>query len=100
MELTTPSQNDQYFFDCVGKALDVYSNKYDKFLLIGDFNAEVGEINLDTFLKDYDANNIVREKTCYKNIENPSCIDLFITNLCTAFKTLKPYPVVYLIFIR
>ena len=81
-----PEQDDKYFFDCLGKALDIYSNKYDKFLLIGDFNAEVGETHLDNFLKDNDAKNIVKVKTCFKNIENPSCIDLFITNSVNSFQ--------------
>ena len=75
-----PSQNDKYFFDSLGRALDIYSGKYDKFLLIGDFNAEIEEPILHTFLHDYNAKSIVKDKTCFKNIENPSCIDLFITN--------------------
>ena len=29
---------------------------------------------------EYDAKNIVSEKTCFKTKDNPSCIDLFITN--------------------
>ena len=40
-----PSQNDKYFFECLGKALDVYSDKYDKFLITGDFNIQIGESN-------------------------------------------------------
>ena len=84
-----PSQNDKYFFDNLGIALDNYSDKYDKFLLTGDFNAQVGESNIDTFLQDYDAKNIVKEKTCFKSIENPSCIDLFITNSVNSFQHTK-----------
>ena len=84
-----PSQNDKYFFDNLGIALDTYSDKYDKFLLTGDFNAQEGESNIDTFLQDYDARNIVKEKTCFKNIENPSCIDLFITNSVNSFQHTK-----------
>ena len=37
-----PSQPDQYFFNTLDKALDVYSN-YENILLIGDFNAQIGE---------------------------------------------------------
>ena len=43
-----PSQPDQYFFNTLDKALDVYSN-YENILLIGDFNAQIGETHLDTF---------------------------------------------------
>ena len=84
-----PSQDDKYFFDHLGKALDIYSEKYDKFLLVGDFNAQEGESCLDTFLCDYDAKNIVKDKTCFKNIENPSCIDLIITNSIYSFQNTK-----------
>ena len=28
----------------------------------------------------HSAKNIVKEETCFKSIENPSCIDLFLTN--------------------
>ena len=75
-----PGQDDKYFFGHLGKALDIYSDKYDKFLLAVDFNAEEGESCLDTFLCDYGPKNIVKDRTCFKNVENPSCIDLFITN--------------------
>ena len=84
-----PNQNDKYIFDFLGRALDIYSDRYDKFLLAGDFNAQVGEPVITTFLQDYDAKNIVKENTCFKNIENPSCIDLFITNSVNSFQHTK-----------
>ena len=87
-----PSQNDQYFFNHLGKALDIYSPKYEKFVLTGDFNSEEGESCLDTFLCDYDAKNIVKEKTCFKNIEKPSCIDLIITNSAQSFQNTNVVP--------
>ena len=66
-------------------SLDKYSH-YDKFLLIGDFNAEDSEPILSQFLSIYNAKNIVKSKTCFKSIENPSCIDLFITNKPMSFQ--------------
>ena len=41
-DVSPASQPDQYFFNTLGKALDVYSN-YENILLIGDFNAQIGE---------------------------------------------------------
>ena len=67
-----PSQNDKYFFLHLGKAVYIYSPKNEKFVLTGDFNSEEGESCLDTFLCDYNVKNIVKEKSCFKNIENPS----------------------------
>lgn len=76
------------FFEQISLALDIYSN-YDKFLLTGDFNIEEGESCLKDFLYEYNAKNLVKENTCFKNIDNPSCIDLFITNCCRCFQNTK-----------
>ena len=78
--------SDQYYFENVSKALDIYSEHYEKFILTGDFNAEDKEPILNNFLYQYDAKNIVKDKTCFKSIENPSCIDLIITNSRNSFK--------------
>ena len=44
-----PSQKDDYFFNHLGKAIDVYHQTYDKFLLIDDFHAEDTEPCLSQF---------------------------------------------------
>ena len=58
-----PSQFDQYLFDDLDKALDVYSN-YEKVLLTGDFNAQEGERCLDTFLYQHKLKSLNKEATC------------------------------------
>ena len=80
-----PSQTDGYFFDHLERALDIYTDFYNNFLLIGDFNCEETEPQLSDFLNQYNAKNLVKEKTCFKSIDNPSCIDLFITNKSSSF---------------
>ena len=67
-----PSQNNKVFFHHLGKAIEICSPKYEKFVLTGGFNSEEGESCLDTFLCDHNAKNIVKETTCFKNIEKPS----------------------------
>ena len=74
-----PSQADVYYFDNLDKAFDTYSS-YEKRLLIGDFNTETSEPRIDSFIYEYDLQNLVKEKTCFKSVENPSCIDLILTN--------------------
>ena len=37
-------------------------------------------------MEDYHAKNLVKEPTCFKNPDNPSCIDLFITNSYRSFQ--------------
>ena len=74
----SPSQSGYYFFENIGKVLDL---KHDKFMLVGDFNAEESEPCLSQFLYECNVKNIVKENTCFKNALNPSCIDLFIRNI-------------------
>jgi len=75
---------DPVFFEQMGFALDVYSS-YDKFLIAGDLNVQEGQECLDDFMDEFHAKNMVKEPTCFKNPENPSCIDLYITNSYRSF---------------
>ena len=54
-----PSQSDEYFFHQVKLGLDRYSKYYERFILIGDFNAEESEPCLSKFLFEMNAKNIV-----------------------------------------
>ena len=77
--------NNQEYFKEVGEALDVYCN-YEKFLLAGDFNTEETNDVMSDFLSNYGATNLVKDKTCFKSLENPSSIDLFLTNCHQSFQ--------------
>lgn len=41
---------------------------------------------MSDFLHQYNLKSIVKEPTCFKNINNPSCIDLFLTNCPKSFQ--------------
>ena len=81
-----PSQNGNFYFRNVWCALDVYFHTYDKILLSGDFNAEESEDTLRSFMELYDFKNLVKENTYFKSVENPSCVDLFLTNCIRSFQ--------------
>ena len=49
-------------------------------MLTGDFNAEESEDSLPYFLNCHNPSNLIRDKTCFKSLSNPSCTDLIITN--------------------
>ena len=83
-----PSQNDQYYFEALDKALDCYSS-YDRIVLTGDFNSEKQETCMETFLYQHNLKNIVKESTCFKNSSEPSAIDLFLTNNSSYFQNTK-----------
>ena len=80
-----PAQNDQYFFNCIDKALDTYSN-YTNVLLAGDFNAEDDEPCLSNFLYQHDLYNLAKVSTCFKNSSKPTSMDLFLTTKNTHFQ--------------
>ena len=70
----------------IGKDLDVLTSKYDNIILMGDFNAEPADTVVSDFCEIYNLKNIIREKTCFKNPNNPSCIDLIITSRSKSFQ--------------
>ena len=73
------------FFEQITFALDKYTT-YNKILLAGDFNVDKEEEKLQDFLFEQNLKNLVKEDTCFKSVDNPSCIDLFLTNSFSSFQ--------------
>ena len=40
-----------------------------------------------TFSESYTLSSLIKEPTCYKNPQNPSCIDLILTNSPYSFQS-------------
>ena len=74
-----PTQSQDNLFENLGLALDHYSENYDNFMFLGDFNMTETEEKLKHFLDLYSLKNLVKEPTCYKS-HTPKCIDLVLTN--------------------
>ena len=70
----------------IGKNLDVLTSKYGNIILMGDFHAEPAATVVSDFCEIYNLKNIIREKTCFKNPNNPSCIDLISINRPKSFQ--------------
>ena len=68
-----PSQNDDNYFCKLSKVLDSLNYHYEKFPITGDFNSEDDGIEISSFLNNHEAKNLVKEKTCFKSVLNPSC---------------------------
>ena len=66
--------------------LDHYCQLYDNIILLGDFNSEINEPAMNNFCEMFDLKNLVKENTCFKSQENPTCIDLILTNRCRSFQ--------------
>ena len=41
---------------------------------------------MSEFLTNYDSQNLVKDKTCLKNPDNPRCIDRYIINSCGSYQ--------------
>ena len=67
------------FLGNLDKAIDVY-NYYEIVLLVGYFNVETSEVCLDSFPYQHELKNLAKEKACFKNVSDPSYIDLSSTN--------------------
>ena len=58
---------------------------YDNILLIGDFNSQMELEKMKEFCESYNLENLIRDPTCYKNVLNPTSIDMILTNRANLF---------------
>ena len=65
---------------------DLHSSKYKKMLILGDFNVGIDEPHMKSFCETYNLTNLIKQPTCYKNPDNPMCIDLILTNYPLTFQ--------------
>ena len=84
----------------IGRELNNLCLKYENFILIGDFNSEMCEDAMKVFCSTYNLKNLVDEPTCFKNVDNPSCIDLILPINLDISKRQLLLKRVYLIFIN
>ena len=70
----------------LSKIVEHYAPMYDNFIILGDFNSEITEGAMLEFCKLFNLYSLVKEPTCYKNPDNPSRIDLILTNRNKSFQ--------------
>ena len=68
-------------------SLDLYSAKYENIILIGDFNESPEDSRMELFGEYYGLRNLIKVPTCHKNPQNPSCMDLILTNSPLSFQS-------------
>ena len=73
------TQDKVYFLNNLKTVIDKLSSKYSNFIIIGDVNME-NEAPLNNFVETFDLVNLITEPTCFKSPENPSSIDVILTN--------------------
>ena len=80
------SETSSYFLDHVSKSLDKTMANYDNILILGDFNSTMSDVPMKNFCELYNLENLIKEPTCYKNPNNPSSIDVILTNNKNSFQ--------------
>ena len=75
------------YLDHIATGINTYSKKYEKILLMGDFNVAFTEANMAVFCNEYKLKALNKEPTCFKNYMSPSCIDFFLTNCPKRFES-------------
>ena len=57
-----------------------YSKVYDNLIFMGDFNVAMNDKAMEDICSLNNLESLISKPTCYKNHENPTCIDLILTN--------------------
>ena len=70
----------------LNQGLDVNLKHYDSLLLLGDLNSELKDSCLNAFSNVNNLKNLNKEPACFKNPNNLSCRDLFLTNRSRYFQ--------------
>ena len=69
-----------YFLSHLSKEIDAHLSSYENLILLGDFNAISTNASLMEFCEMYSLSNLITDPTCFKNPDNPSSIDIILTN--------------------
>ena len=75
-----------YYLSHVSKVIDKCMRNYDNIILLGDFNVATSADIMNDFCQMYGLDNLINEPTCYKNVNNPSSIDVMLTNRKSCFQ--------------
>ena len=60
--------------------LHKYSKLYENLVFMVDFNVTMDDKFMINFCELNDLSNLIDKPTCYKNFDQPKCIDLILTN--------------------
>ena len=79
--------NNKNHLEIISTALDAFSTKYKNIIFLGDFSVCVDDETMRNFCNSYSLNSLLKQPTYFKNLENPSCIDLVLANRPQLFQT-------------
>ena len=68
-----PSQNEEFYISNLSKAINEFPAKYDKILLMGDFNLTTENKHLEELLRLFNIKSLISSPTCFQSI-NPTYV--------------------------
>ena len=74
-----PSKKNKYFLWCLINLLEFYSTRYEKVIILGNFNIDAENKVKKYFLQEHKFYHIMKHNTYFQG-DGGSCIDLLITN--------------------
>ena len=89
-----------FHLENLNRSLPLYFSHYENFIILGDFNVEANYSAVSVFSDTYDLKSLIKEPTCYKNPNIPSCSDLILTRKLQSFQRSYVIKQVCLIFTR
>ena len=75
-----------FYLTWIAWGKDTLNATYENIILIGDFNVQPYKINMSDFSNIDNFKNLIKQNTCYKNREKPSCIEKMLTNFQRSFQ--------------
>ena len=73
-----PDQGKSVALESLSKSLSIYLDKYENVILLGDFNMNPEDKNVQLFVDSFKLEHLTKKPTCFKG--SPFCIDLIIRN--------------------
>ena len=74
-----------YLFQ-IESVINFYFKTYENLIILGNLNPEISDLNMESFCNINNLKCIIKEPTCFENPDNPTCIDLILTNCPRIFK--------------
>ena len=78
-------KNTQEHLKKLETSLDRLARRFNNLLVIGDLNCEIDKHNMPDFCESFDLKSLINIPTCFKNPENPKCIDHMLTDSPSSF---------------
>ena len=70
----------------LSQSMDLFTTKYERLLLLGDFNAGMEDLSIKRFCNSFNLMSMINKPTCYKNPGKSTCVDLILTNSLDSFQ--------------